>query len=284
MTPWDADGLGDEVRAYAMEHVADVRAVLIADPTGFAKKGTKSGRGAAAVPRDAGTLGRIDNCQMGTFLAYATPAGNRVLIDRELYLPERSWCDDPGRRAEAKVPEEARFATRPQQVTAMITRTVAAGVPFAWFAADEEFGQKRWPIEECFEAAKQEAGLDQYQFRLYPAGYRHITLAMLALGFLAVLRRTPKREPTPYGQPAAPQSTHPAEHHEPHQTAGRLPHHPGRRLIALTIGEIRRLFNLTDKDDHTGEPGLYWSTHRRNHQAQARRHHFRRLRLQVLQI
>ncbi|WP_396787766.1 transposase [Microbispora sp. H10949] len=37
LTPWDADGLRDEVRAYAMEHFADERAVLIADPTGFAK-------------------------------------------------------------------------------------------------------------------------------------------------------------------------------------------------------------------------------------------------------
>ena len=138
LTPWDADGLRDEVRAYAMEHFADPRAVLIADPTGFAKKGKKS----AGVQRQySGTLGRIDNCQIGTFLAYANPDGDRVLIDRELYLPERSWCGDPGRRAEAGVPQEVAFATRPQQVAAMIARTVAAGVPFAWLAADEEFGQ-----------------------------------------------------------------------------------------------------------------------------------------------
>jgi SRSO17 transposase len=51
----------------------------------------------------------------------------------------------------------------------------------------------RWPIEECFEAAKQEAGLAQYQFRLYHAWYRHITLAMLAMAFLAVLRHTTKK-------------------------------------------------------------------------------------------
>jgi SRSO17 transposase len=303
LTPWDADGLRDEVRAYAMECFADPRAVLVADPTGFAKKGTKS----AGVQRQySGTLGRIDNCQIGTFLAYANTAGDRVLIDRELYLPERSWCADPDRRAEAGVPEDVTFATRPQQVAAMIARTVAAGVPFAWLAADEEFGQNprlrayleeariaycmavpkttstttgnistakhdpeivenittrlkphdfsrrscgigskgfrvydwaliatddprhqyvvrrnitdgelayfhchnpraeglselvrvigsRWPIEECFEAAKQEAGLDQYQFRLYQAWYRHITLAMLALAFLAVLRHLTKK-------------------------------------------------------------------------------------------
>ncbi|GAA2116334.1 hypothetical protein GCM10009780_74880 [Actinomadura alba] len=51
----------------------------------------------------------------------------------------------------------------------------------------------RWPIEECFEAAKQEAGLAHYQFRLYHAWYRHITLAMLAMAFLAVLRHTTKK-------------------------------------------------------------------------------------------
>lgn len=61
----------------------------------------------------------------------------------------------------------------------------------------------RWPIEECFEAAKQEAGLDQYQFRLYHAWYPHVTLAVLALAFLAVLRRTVKKgNPFPVDNPS----------------------------------------------------------------------------------
>ena len=138
LTPWDADGLRDEVRAYALEQFADDRGVLIADPTGFAKKGRKS----AGVQRQySGTLGRIDNCQIGAFLAYANTAGNRVLIDRELYIPKDSWCADLDRRREAGVPDELTFQTRPQQVQTMIDRTVAGGVPFAWFAADEEFGQ-----------------------------------------------------------------------------------------------------------------------------------------------
>jgi hypothetical protein len=51
----------------------------------------------------------------------------------------------------------------------------------------------RWPIEECFQSAKNEAGLDNYQVRLYHAWYRHITLAMLALAFLAVIRHTSKK-------------------------------------------------------------------------------------------
>ena len=88
-----------------------------------------------------GTLGRVDNCQIGTFLAYVNTAGERVLIDRELYIPEESWFGDPGRCAEAGIPEELTFATRPAQVATMIGRALQAGVPFAWFTADEEFGQ-----------------------------------------------------------------------------------------------------------------------------------------------
>jgi SRSO17 transposase len=88
-----------------------------------------------------GTLGRIDNCQIGTFLAYASTAGDRVLVDRELYLPQESWLADPARCAEAGIPEETEFATRPAQVQAMIGRMLKAGLPFAWFTADEEFGQ-----------------------------------------------------------------------------------------------------------------------------------------------
>lgn len=133
---WDADALRDIGRDYAMEFLADPRGVLIADPTGFAKKGRKS----AGVQRQySGTLGRIDNCQIGTFLAYVNSAGDRVLFDRELYIPKESWFDDPYRCAEPDIPIGAEFATRPQQVAAMVDRAVAAGVPFAWFTADEEF-------------------------------------------------------------------------------------------------------------------------------------------------
>jgi SRSO17 transposase len=295
LTPWDAGRLRDVLVGYAMERFADERAVLIADPTGFAKKGRRS----AGVQRQySGTLGRVDNCQIGTFLAYATPDGHRVLLDRELYLPEHTWAADRERCREAGVPDAVPFRTRPQQVQVMVERALVAKVPFAWFAADEEFGQNpglrawledrqvsyvmavpkntdvtdaqgrtakieelvaelperaftrracgigakgfrtydwavvdtpdpdhrfvvrrsldrselayfrcftprrdplgeviraigsRWPVEECFEAAKQEAGLDQYQVRKYDAWYRHITLAMLALCLLAVMRQT----------------------------------------------------------------------------------------------
>src|SRR6476469_9503798 len=60
--------------------------VLVVDETGFLKKGTKS----CGVARQySGTAGRVENCQVGVFLGYATPKG-RALIDRALYLP-RDW-------------------------------------------------------------------------------------------------------------------------------------------------------------------------------------------------
>ena len=105
---WDADVLRDLVCDYATEHLNDPRGVLVADLTGFAKKGTKS----AGVQRQySGTLGRIDNCQIGTFLAYVNTNRDRVLIDRELYIPEGSWFGDPDRCAEAAIPADLTFKT-----------------------------------------------------------------------------------------------------------------------------------------------------------------------------
>jgi SRSO17 transposase len=138
LSPWDADALLVLNREYAMEHLADSGGILVADPTGFPKKGTKS----VGVQRQySGTLGRVDNCQIATFLAYVTPDRDRVLIDRRLYLPEKAWMADPARCAEAGVSPDLTFKTRPQQVKEMVESLRAAAVPFAWFTADEEFGQ-----------------------------------------------------------------------------------------------------------------------------------------------
>jgi SRSO17 transposase len=88
---WDVDGVRDDVRRYAVEHLGDAGGVLIADETGFIKKDTRS----AGVQRQySRTAGRTENCQVGVFLADASPHGH-ALIDRELYLP-RSWAQDPG--------------------------------------------------------------------------------------------------------------------------------------------------------------------------------------------
>ncbi len=297
---WDADAVRDDLRAYVMEHLADPEAVLIVDETGFLKKGAKS----VGVQRQySGTAGRIDNCQIGVFLAYATPQG-RAFLDRELYLP-KEWANDAARRQEAGVPEETVFQTKPALARAMLARAFAAGTPAAWVTGDEVYGRDRrlrlwleeqerpfvlavatneplwartergphqlgaaviaaalpaaawiqhsagegskgprvydwawvrlarwpvpgwahwllvrrrlddpadlayyvvfapvgttlttlvrvagtrWAIEEGFEIAKGEVGLDQYEVRRWDGWYRHSTLALLAQAFLTVVR------------------------------------------------------------------------------------------------
>jgi SRSO17 transposase len=295
------------VRGYVAEHLGDRDGVLIADETGFLKKGTRS----AGVQRQySGTAGRTENCQVGTFLAYASARGH-ALIDRELYLPQ-SWIEDRDRCRAAGIPDEVEFTTKPRQAQVMIGRAIDAGVPFAWFTADEAYGQakylrvwleerdvfhvlaircsdtlittsageqradaliaalpprawrrlsvgagahgpreyhwarvpvricwrpgrghwllarrsisdpaeiayyvcygprrstlvdlawtagSRWHVEECFQQAKGEAGLDHYQVRTWRAWYAHITLSMLALAWLAAARASAvKGEPAP---------------------------------------------------------------------------------------
>jgi SRSO17 transposase len=118
-----------------LEHLSDPRAVLVIDETGFLKQGSKS----VGVKRQySGTAGRIENCQIGVFLAYAAPEGH-VLLDRALYLP-REWADDAERRREAGVPEEVTFATKPELARGMLERALAAGVPAAWVTGDSIYG------------------------------------------------------------------------------------------------------------------------------------------------
>jgi SRSO17 transposase len=132
---WDADAVRDDLRSYVLEHLGDAAAVLVLDETGFVKKGTKS----AGVQRQySGTAGRIENCQIGVFLAYASRHG-RALIDRALYLPE-SWAGDAARREEAGVPAEVAFATKPKLGRAMLERAFRAGVPCAWATGDSVYG------------------------------------------------------------------------------------------------------------------------------------------------
>lgn len=133
---WDADAVRDDLHGYVAAQVGDPGGVLIVDETGFLKKGVKS----AGVQRQySGTAGRIENCQLGVFLAYASPRG-RVLLDRELYLP-RTWCDDLPRRREAGIGDEVRFATKPALGLRMLSRAIEAGLPAKWVTADEAYGK-----------------------------------------------------------------------------------------------------------------------------------------------
>ena len=135
---WDADGVRDDVRSYVVEHLGDPDAVLVLDETGFVKKGTRS----AGVARQyTGTAGRIENAQVGVFLAYASRAGV-ALIDRDLYLP-KVWTHDRGRCRTAGIGDEVEFLTKPQLGQAMLERAVDAGVPFGWVTGDSVYGGDR---------------------------------------------------------------------------------------------------------------------------------------------
>jgi SRSO17 transposase len=144
---WDAEAVRDDLRAYVIEHLGDDQAVLVIDETGFLKKGTKS----VGVARQySGTAGRIDNCQIGVFLAYASPRGH-AFLDRALYLP-KAWTEDPGRRGAAGVPPEVSFATKGELAQTLLERAFAAAVPAAWVTGDEIYGNdgalRRWLEEQ----------------------------------------------------------------------------------------------------------------------------------------
>jgi SRSO17 transposase len=135
---WSADALRDELQRYVREHLSDAESVLVVDETGFLKKGSKS----VGVKRQySGTAGRIENCQIGVFLAYAS-AGGHGLIDRELYLPQE-WAEDGSRRAEAHVPEAVAFRTKPELAQQMLERAFSAGLTCAWVIADSIYGGAR---------------------------------------------------------------------------------------------------------------------------------------------
>lgn len=135
---WEADTLRDQLRTYLTKYLADPDAIGVIDETGFLKKGRQS----VGVARQySGTAGRIENCQIGVFLSYASRHGHS-LLDRELYLPS-AWTDDPERCRRAGVPEQRTFLTKPALAQQMLERTFAAGVRLAWVTGDSIYGDAR---------------------------------------------------------------------------------------------------------------------------------------------
>jgi SRSO17 transposase len=172
---WDPDLVRDDLRAYVVEHLGDPQAVLVVDETGFLKKGTTS----VGVQRQySGTAGKVDNCQLGVFLAYASPKG-RAFIDRELYLP-RSWTNDPERCRAARVPAEVPFRTKPQLARVLLERALDAEVPAWWVTADEVYGGdpalRRWLEDRAMSYVLAVKGTEP----LVPAAHGSATAAQLA--------------------------------------------------------------------------------------------------------
>ena len=145
---WDADAVRDELIRVVDETFGDPDAgIFVIDETGFLKKGTQS----AGVARQySGTAGKIENCQIGVFLSYTSPAGT-AFLDRRLYLP-RPWADDAERRAAAGIPATVTFQTKARLGQAMLEQAWSVGMRGGWVTADEQYGHdgvfRRWLTQQ----------------------------------------------------------------------------------------------------------------------------------------
>jgi SRSO17 transposase len=146
---WDEDEVRDELQCFVVEQFGDEAGIGVVDETGFLKKGTKS----VGVKRQySGTAGKVENCQVGVFLTYFAPGG-RTFLDRRLYLP-KEWCADERRRREAQVPDDVTFKTKPELAVEMLEHAWAQGVPMAWVAGDEVYGDAPYVRDAISQAGK----------------------------------------------------------------------------------------------------------------------------------
>lgn len=134
---WGDHAVRQAAIRYALGEITAREAIeaWILDDTGFLKQGTHS----VGVQRQyTGSAGKITNCQLGVSLAVATRT-EQLAVDFELYLP-KCWAEDPARRAEAKIPDEVQFETKPELGLKMVRRALAAGVPKGVVLADSAYG------------------------------------------------------------------------------------------------------------------------------------------------
>ena len=125
-SPWEDAPLIAQLQQDVDRLIGDLNdGALILDESGFPKQGKYS----VGVKRQyCGALGKVDNCQVGVFLAYARDS-NVTLIDRRLYLP-KDWADDKERRQKADVPEDVTFKTKAQLGLEMILDVRNRGLRF----------------------------------------------------------------------------------------------------------------------------------------------------------
>ena len=125
-----------QLQAMAQETLGEPEGILVCDDTGFAKKGTES----VGVARQySGTLGKVDNCQIGVFAAYVSSQG-RCVVDGRLYLP-RQWAKNRARRKKAGVPKNVEFHTKPALALQMIERAAAGPLSVRWVTCDDGYGR-----------------------------------------------------------------------------------------------------------------------------------------------
>jgi SRSO17 transposase len=135
---WDPEAVREEVRHDVIQPLEDPEAVLGVDDTGVVKQGRHS---AGVARQDSGTAGRVEHCQIGVLLGYASTLGH-ARRDRERSLPQE-WTDDRERRRPAGIPDVRSVATQPQLARQLLTRAFAAGTSAKWITGDSEYGDDR---------------------------------------------------------------------------------------------------------------------------------------------
>jgi SRSO17 transposase len=135
---WDHQPWFTELARQVGQTLGSPDGVLVFDPSAFPKKGQAS----VGVQRQwCGRLGKIDNCQVGIYLAYVGPA-DHALVDVRLYLPQE-WARDRQRRQAAGVPRTVRFRTRHELALEMLDERGPL-LPHAWISGDDEMGRCTW--------------------------------------------------------------------------------------------------------------------------------------------
>jgi len=142
-SPWLYKNLSRSVRAKAIE-IIGTNGVIILDESGIKKSGDSS----VGVSRQyCGNLGKVENCQVGVFLAYFKD-NKRTLIDFRLYLPE-NWVEDKERCLKAKIPPEMiKFQTKYDLGLEMIDNAIKEEIPFSYVAMDGFYGENPTLLNE----------------------------------------------------------------------------------------------------------------------------------------
>jgi SRSO17 transposase len=142
---WDDDKITFKYRSYANEDLGSEDGALIFDESGFLKKGQDS----VGVARQyCGTAGKVDNCQVGVFAAYASERGY-ALVDKRLFIPEQWFSEEyRERRQKCNLPEDTVFMTKPQLATEMLKEISSEKkLPFKYVLADSVYGMSPEFIE-----------------------------------------------------------------------------------------------------------------------------------------
>jgi len=151
--PWDDEKIIYKHRSFVNEDLGHPDGAIIFDETGFVKKGDDS----IGVGRQyCGTIGKVDNCQVGVFAAY-TSAYGYSLVDKRLYIPKHCFSDDyKQNREKCKLPVETQFKTKPQLAAEMLLDLASqVQLPFRYILADSVYGTS----PEFIEAAESLVGI-----------------------------------------------------------------------------------------------------------------------------